>query len=98
LEFLVVFITGCEDGLIPYTFLKDDVDIEEERRLFYVGITRAREELFLLRARTRFLFGQRLRLERSSFLPEIPGELVEHIITSNKAKKQKEPDQQLGLF
>jgi len=98
LEFPVVFITGCEDGLVPYTFLKDDVDLEEERRLFYVGMTRAKEELFLLSARTRFLYGQRLKLDRSSFLQEIPEELVEHISMSSKVKKQKEPDQQLGLF
>ena len=98
LEFPIVFITGCEDGLVPYTFLKDDVDIEEERRLFYVGMTRAKEELFLLRARTRFLYGQRLKPDCSPFLQEIPGEFLEHTSGSKKNKKQKEPDKQLGLF
>jgi DNA helicase-2/ATP-dependent DNA helicase PcrA len=98
LEFPVVFITGCEDGLVPYTFLKDDVDIEEERRLFYVGMTRAKEELFLLSARARFLYGQRLRLDCSPFLREIPGDLIERVSVSDRRKKQREQDQQLGLF
>ena len=60
LEFPVVFITGCEDGLVPCTIMKDGADLEEERRLFYVGMTRAKEQLFLLHARHRFLFGQSL--------------------------------------
>jgi DNA helicase-2/ATP-dependent DNA helicase PcrA len=98
LEFPVVFITGCEDGLVPCTFMKEDIDIEEERRLFYVGMTRAREELFLLRARTRFLYGQRLTPDRSPFLGELPEDLIAHISVPDKMKKQKEPDRQMGLF
>jgi superfamily I DNA/RNA helicase len=98
LEFPVVFITGCEDGLVPCTFMKEDVDIEEERRLFYVGMTRAQEELFLLRARARFLYGQRLTPDRSPFLGELPEDLIEHISVPDKIKKQKEPDRQMGLF
>jgi DNA helicase-2/ATP-dependent DNA helicase PcrA len=98
LEFKVVFISGCEDGLMPCTIMKDAVDIEEERRLFYVGMTRAKDELFLLHARTRFLYGQRLSPPPSPFLDEIPEELTERRVVPDKAKKQKEPDRQMGLF
>ncbi len=73
LEFPVVFIAGVEDGLLPL-----DQKIEEERRLFYVGITRAREELILLRARTRIRNGKRLITKPSPFLREIPKGLIRH--------------------
>lgn len=96
LEFRTVFIAGVEDGLIPYTF-KDDVDIEEERRLFYVGMTRAKEELFLLCARNRFLYGRSLNLPTSSFLKEIPEEFVESRFIPYKIKKVKS-EPQMGLF
>ncbi len=98
LEFPVVFITGCEDGLVPCTIMKDGVDMEEERRLFYVGMTRAKEELYLLRARNRFLYGQRLTQSPSPFLKEIPDEFVQSIVVPDRVKKQKEKDSQLGLF
>jgi DNA helicase-2/ATP-dependent DNA helicase PcrA len=98
LEFRVVFLAGVEDGLMPYTATGHDADIEEERRLFYVGMTRARDELYLLYARSRFLYGRRMAPSPSPFLREIPGDLMEHIMVPDKPKKQKEPDQQLGLF
>ncbi len=98
LEFRVVFLTGVEDGLMPYTAAGDDVDVEEERRLFYVGMTRARDEMYLLHARSRFLYGRQMAPLPSPFLKEIPGDLMECIIVPDKAKKQKKPDQQMGLF
>ncbi len=98
LEFRVLFIAGCEDGLVPCTLMKDGADIEEERRLFYVGMTRAKEELFLLHARSRFLYGQKLAPSPSFFLNEIPASLIKRIIMPQKARKQNEPDSQLGLF
>ncbi|HET7319730.1 MAG TPA: 3'-5' exonuclease, partial [Nitrospirota bacterium] len=98
LEFRVVFIAGCEDGLIPCTIMKDAIDIEEERRLFYVGMTRAKDELFLLHARSRFLYGQRLAPPPSPFLEEIPGELTRRTVVPEKVKKQRESDRQMGLF
>jgi DNA helicase-2/ATP-dependent DNA helicase PcrA len=98
LEFRVVFIAGCEDGLIPLTLMKDGVDIEEERRLFYVGMTRAKDELFLLHGRSRFLYGQRLTPSPSPFIDEIPGELMDRRVMPDRAIKQKEPDRQMGLF
>ncbi|MEW6109420.1 MAG: UvrD-helicase domain-containing protein [Nitrospirota bacterium] len=97
LEFRVVFIAGVEEGLVPYTINKDNTDIGEERRLFYVGMTRAKDELFLIHARKRFLYGQRLVRSPSLFLKEIPEELIEKRIIPDKVKKQKK-DEQIGLF
>jgi DNA helicase-2/ATP-dependent DNA helicase PcrA len=73
LEFNVVFLAGLEDGLLPHSNSRDDQDsLEEERRLAYVGITRARSWLALSAARTRFLFGQRHTTRQSRFLDELP--------------------------
>lgn len=98
LEFSAVFITGCEDGLIPCTIMKSGADIEEERRLFYVGMTRAKDELFLLHSRRRFLYGNRLSPAPSPFLTEIPGAFVQCTMVPDIIRKQKEQDKQLGLF
>jgi len=98
LEFRVVFMAGVEDGLVPFTLTKSDLDIEEERRLFYVGMTRAKEELFLLHVRNRFLYGQRISLLPSPFLKEIPDDLINNSVVPDKLKKKKEPDKQMGLF
>jgi DNA helicase-2/ATP-dependent DNA helicase PcrA len=97
LEFKIVFITGVEDGLIPYTIKKEDVDIEEERRLFYVGMTRAMDKLFLIHARNRFLYGQRLTQSPSQFIKEIPEEFIESRIVPDRTKKSRK-DRQIGLF
>ncbi|MCC6712069.1 MAG: UvrD-helicase domain-containing protein [Candidatus Dadabacteria bacterium] len=78
LEFPVVFIIGMEEKLIPhYNSIKDDGDVEEERRLFYVGITRAREKLYLTGARSRRFFGKEERPTPSRFVSELPEELIE---------------------
>jgi DNA helicase-2/ATP-dependent DNA helicase PcrA len=98
LEFPVVFITGCEDGLIPCTFMKADVDIEEERRLFYVGMTRAKNELFLIHSRSRFLYGQKRDPSPSPFLLEIPEQYIQVSVVPDREKKQKGKDSQLRLF
>lgn len=97
LEFKVVFISGVEEGLIPYTFKKEDVDMEEERRLFYVGMTRAMDDLFLLYARNRFLYGQRLSQSPSPFLREIPEEFIQEKFIADGTKKHKK-DSQARLF
>ncbi|EQB62959.1 MAG: hypothetical protein RBG1_1C00001G0538 [candidate division Zixibacteria bacterium RBG-1] len=77
LEFPVVFICGLEEGLFPLSRSMDTVaELEEERRLFYVGVTRAEEKVFLSYAKRRKRFGEMLNL-KSQFLDEIPGELVE---------------------
>ncbi|HSP61243.1 MAG TPA: DNA helicase PcrA [Ornithinimicrobium sp.] len=77
LEFPVVFLTGLEDGTFPHQrSLDDPAELEEERRLAYVGITRAREQLHLSRAGTRAAFGAPQWFPASRFLDEIPEELV----------------------
>ncbi|MBK6443574.1 MAG: DNA helicase PcrA [Actinomycetales bacterium] len=77
LEFPVVFVTGLEDGTFPHLrSLADPKELEEERRLAYVGITRARERLHLSRAAVRSAWGQPQYFPGSRFLDEIPRELV----------------------
>jgi len=74
LEFPTVFMIGMEDGVFPHSRAVESGDIEEERRLCYVGITRARRELYLTFARTRALYGGREWNVPSRFLGEIPTE------------------------
>jgi DNA helicase-2/ATP-dependent DNA helicase PcrA len=82
LEFPVVFITGLEDGLFPLARAYDDpAQLEEERRLFYVGITRAEEKLYLLHAEQRMRNGERMQGRPSGFLDGIPGELFDRKMT-----------------
>ncbi len=77
LEFPVVYLTGLEEGIFPHSrSLGSDSEIEEERRLAYVGMTRAREELHLFHAHRRALFGQPNFNRRSRFLDEIPHNMV----------------------
>ena len=78
LEFPVVFLTGLEDGVFPHLrSLTDDAELEEERRLAYVGITRARERLYLSRAGVRSAWGAPQYNPPSRFLDEIPETLVD---------------------
>ncbi|WP_174807122.1 DNA helicase PcrA, partial [Paenibacillus ehimensis] len=80
LEFPVVFIMGLEEGVFPHSrALMDNEELEEERRLAYVGITRAEEELFLTCARMRTLFGRTTANAPSRFLQELPQELLETV-------------------
>jgi DNA helicase-2/ATP-dependent DNA helicase PcrA len=79
LEFPIVFLTGMEDGVFPHArSLDDEKRIEEERRLAYVGITRARDRAFLTFARRRMLFGRTNENPPSRFLLELPSEGIEH--------------------
>ncbi|BAY07779.1 DNA helicase PcrA [Calothrix sp. NIES-2098] len=85
LEFPVVFLVGLEQGLFPgYRSLSDPASLEEERRLCYVGITRAQERLYLSHARERRLYGSREPAMRSQFLDEVPEELL---TTGNKIRQ-----------
>jgi DNA helicase-2/ATP-dependent DNA helicase PcrA len=77
LEYPIVFIAGCEDGVFPHSRALDEGGLEEERRLFYVGVTRAKRELYLAYARRRSVFGQATYGLRSRFLDEIPAELTD---------------------
>lgn len=78
LEFPVVFVTGWEDGMFPHMRALDDpTELSEERRLAYVGITRARQRLYLSRAIVRSSWGQPMLNPESRFLREVPQELIE---------------------
>jgi DNA helicase II / ATP-dependent DNA helicase PcrA len=77
LEYPIVFIAGCEDGVFPHSRALDEGGLEEERRLFYVGVTRAKRELYLTYARRRSVFGQATFGLRSRFLDEVPAELTD---------------------
>jgi DNA helicase-2/ATP-dependent DNA helicase PcrA len=80
LEFPVVFMVGMEEGLFPGQKSSDDPSrLAEERRLCYVGMTRARQTLYLLHTESRFLYGQEMSPMPSRFLSEIPAEHVEEI-------------------
>jgi DNA helicase-2/ATP-dependent DNA helicase PcrA len=85
LEFPVVFLVGLEQGLLPHSrSLNDPFDLEEERRLCYVGITRAQEQLFLSYTRERYLWGSKETSIPSQFLDELPENLIQ-----GKVKRQK---------
>jgi len=78
LEFPVVFVTGWEDGMFPHMrALGDPAELSEERRLAYVGITRARQRLYLSRAKVRSSWGQPMLNPESRFLREIPDDLID---------------------
>ncbi|MBD1919897.1 DNA helicase PcrA [Microcoleus sp. FACHB-831] len=77
LEFPIVFLVGLEQGLLPHSrSLDNPAGLEEERRLCYVGITRAQEQLFISHAASRRLWGNREPAIRSQFLKELPAELI----------------------
>ena len=80
LEFPVVLLPGFEDGIFPgYQTMFDPVELEEDRRLCYVAVTRAREELYITRAKSRMLYGQTNRNPPSRFIGDIPAGLTEEI-------------------
>lgn len=82
LEFPVVFIAGLEEGIFPSRIsIYESNQVEEERRLFYVGITRAKEELFISYAKLRVIFGSPSYNRPSRFLTEIPPELCNNVST-----------------
>ncbi len=99
LEFPVVFIVGCEEHLLPLDMAGMRGDTEEERRLFYVGMTRAKENLFLLSAQRRQIFGKTIFNSPSIFLADIKEELKAY--EAGRKKKPKPvpaPDHQMKLF
>lgn len=80
LEFPIVFLIGLEEGVFPHSrSLMEEMEMEEERRLAYVGITRAERHLYISRARMRTLYGRTNMNPKSRFLGEIPAELLETI-------------------
>ena len=91
LEFPVVFIAGMEEGVFPHMrALTDPAELEEERRLCYVGITRARQKLYVTHAWNRTLYGGTQYNPPSRFLDEIPGELIEESSASRTRERARE--------
>ena len=97
LEFKCVFIAGLEDGILPLYRAKEEKEIEEERRLLYVGMTRAKERLFLSHAEKRFWLGTPKNLPVSPFLTKIQDDLL-NLSKFNKEYKEKDNSEQLSLF
>jgi superfamily I DNA/RNA helicase len=98
LEFPVVFIVGCEEGLLPYQRPGQPADVDEERRLFYVGVTRAQRQLALLGAKTRMLFGRRMDNAPSRFVADIQAALKEVRALQRRPSKPRPEAEQLSLF
>jgi superfamily I DNA/RNA helicase len=93
LEFGVVFLIGCVEGQLPHSRTTDPkvteaapADVEEERRLFYVGVTRARDRLYLTRAQARLYRGETVKLTPSRFLEALPADEMEEY-----TRKEVEP-------
>ena len=95
LEFPVVFVAGCETGILPYARPGTTPDVDEERRLLYVGMTRAKQALYLTSARRRTLFGKSEKRRPSPFIHEIEESLKEHLQTAKR--KRRPPHKQMEL-
>lgn len=93
LEFAMVFMIGMEEGLFPHSrALMDKGELEEERRLCYVGMTRAKEQLFLTHARKRLFFGQKAMNTISRFIIELPEDVREQNINKNILTRNESTD------
>ena len=90
LEFPLVFIAGCEDQLLPLVLPGRETDLEEERRLLYVGMTRARERLVLTAARRRTLFGRTLETRPCPFLAPVPRDLLIDVATTRRRPRARQ--------
>lgn len=94
LEFTEVMLCGIEEGSLP----RENGDIEEERRLFYVGLTRAKERAYLLHCRSRFLLGTRQDRDPSRFLLECDENLKETTVIPDRPRRSKQEPEQLSLL
>jgi DNA helicase-2/ATP-dependent DNA helicase PcrA len=86
LEYPIVFIAGMEEGVFPHSRALDEGGLEEERRLFYVGVTRAMRELYLSYAMRRAVFGAQTPGLRSRFLSEVPADLLDEVQPSDRLR------------
>ncbi len=98
LEFPIVFIAGCEDGIVPYTRNEEETDLREERRLFYVAMTRAQRVLYLTRSRKRMIFGRSKAQAESPFVADIHKALTRQIKTAPLSKKIENKQMEFKLF
>jgi len=96
LEFPHVFVVGLEDGLLPHSRSKVEGTLDEERRLFYVAVTRAMQTLTISHCAGRKKYGQTLPCQPSPFLKELPEELVEH--SDSKSKQPVTQESGKNLF
>jgi superfamily I DNA/RNA helicase len=96
LEFPHVYVVGLEDGLLPHTRSKVEGTMDEERRLFYVAVTRAMQTLAISHCGARKKYGQMMPCHPSPFLKELPPELVE--LESERSKKPVQPEAGKNLF
>ncbi|PLT33305.1 DNA helicase PcrA [Bacillus sp. V5-8f] len=97
LEFPIVFLLGLEEGVFPHSrSLMDEEEMEEERRLAYVGITRAESELYLTNAQMRTLFGRTNMNPVSRFITEIPEDLLEDLLPKKKTPSFMTPSRPAG--
>lgn len=92
LEYPVVFLVGMEDGFLPFYRQGEEPDVEEERRLCYVGITRAKQRLYIFRALERRRFGRNLERDPSRFLADIPKELTFFLQAEQQRQAQSEEE------
>jgi len=98
LEFPYVFLIGMEEGLLPHQTSMDEGDVEEERRLAYVGITRAQRELIFTYARERRQYGEVSRTEASRFLHELPqDDLSWELTETKKSQEHKDKTTKMGV-
>jgi DNA helicase II / ATP-dependent DNA helicase PcrA len=97
LEFRIVFLAGMEEGLLPHSQSADEVDgVEEERRLCYVGMTRAREQLYCLHVLQRRIYGQFREQSPSPFLGEIPAGAREEVVLARQRYRRPETTDDWG--
>ena len=97
LEYKCVFIVGLENGILPLYRAQTPEEIEEERRLLYVGMTRAKQRLFLSRALKRHMYGKVEHFDISPFLAKIENDLLT-LSKYERELQEKENSQQLSLF
>jgi DNA helicase-2/ATP-dependent DNA helicase PcrA len=99
LEFPVVFIVGCEAGILPLTWGNaTNAELDEERRLFYVGVTRAKARLYLCHTQTRLWRGQVRQMALSPYLTDVEGRLLKRQHTQLSSRLTRPQDTQLDLF
>ena len=98
LEFKNVFIVGCEDKLLPYSLFDKNSDIEEEKRLLYVGMTRAIENLFLSFASSRYISGLQYESDPSPFVKKFDSKLDKFVPNKSEEKEQEISNRQLSIF
>ena len=94
----MLFIAGCEDGLIPFRKADEDGDLSEEQRLFYVALTRAQDKVFLTHADKRFWLGKKNKQRASPYVEAIQENLIQYLSPLSGRPAQEKRDRQLSLF